>query len=62
MHVRTFGMPSTVIMQAEHLPMPQKNPRGRWYFMLRLNIRNPFAYNAAAIVSFAYAFTSLPSK
>jgi hypothetical protein len=36
-------MPSTVIMQAEQRPMPQKNPLGRWYFMLRLKIRNPFA-------------------
>jgi hypothetical protein len=30
-------------MQAEQRPMAQKKPLGRWYFMLRLNIRKPFA-------------------
>jgi hypothetical protein len=49
--VRTFGTPSTVIMQFGQLPEQQRSPRGRWYLKLRENTRRPEAKSAEPIVS-----------
>jgi len=38
---RTFGVPSTLIMQLGHLPAMHNRPRGRWYLKLRVKMRRP---------------------
>src|SRR6476646_2028933 len=38
-HTRTFGTPSTVIMQFGQRPEQQRRPRGRWYLKLREKTR-----------------------
>ena len=48
---RTFGTPSTVIMQFGQWPEQQRSPRGRWYLKLREKIRCPAAKSAEPIVS-----------
>ena len=60
--VRVLGTPSTSIIQAEHLPIAQKNPLGLRYLILRLNSRRPFEYSAAATVSESNAFIGFPSR
>jgi len=50
-HVLTFGTPSTLIRQEEHLPIPQKKPRGLSYFKLVLSFLTPAACKADAMVS-----------
>ena len=48
---RTFGTPSTVIMQFGQCPEQQSSPRRRWYLNERENTRRPFAKSADPIVS-----------
>ena len=59
---RTFGTPSTVIMQFGHWPEQQSSPRRRWYLKLRPNTRRPAAKSAEPIVSPANARTGSPSN
>jgi hypothetical protein len=58
---RTFGLPSTLIMQFGHCPEQQRRPRGRWYLNDREKTRRPAAKSADPIVSPSYASTGLPS-
>ena len=48
---RTFGTPSTVIMQFGQWPEQQRRPRGRWYLNEREKIRRPDAKSAEPNVS-----------
>ena len=46
--VRTFGTPSTIILQSLQRPMPQKIPRGWPVLTVRRITRMPLAIRAAA--------------
>src|SRR5919198_3155215 len=59
---RTFGTPSTCIMQFGQLPEQQSKPRGRWYLKLREKTRRPAAKSAEPMVSPAKLSTGVPSK
>jgi hypothetical protein len=49
-----FGMPFTFIRHDEHLPIPQKKPRGFSYFKLFERVVILFACKADPIVSVTY--------
>src|SRR5207344_3631464 len=61
-HVRTFGTPSTVIMQFGQWPEQQRSPRGRWYLNERENTRFAAANAAEAMVSPSNPVTFQPAN